>query len=304
VTPLLCCSDARLSGAALSLGTLEARGPRLMLVGAWGPLFEAFAGRRRVSDGQLLVAGLPAEGAAASGHLGLMLRDAPLPPTWTLEEVLVQSAELLGGGWRQARQRVQHVLSSLELGGLAGTRLGRLRPGERRAAGVACAALGEPRALALEEPLSGLEPAAQSYVAEVLERALAGRAALLSVPELPGGPSEDALAARSDELLVLSGARLVVRGTYRELAAHTRGYRVIVLRSVEALLSRLGQAGYEVRRMLTADVTTLWVVDPRGLGTVPLFEAALAADAPIIELVSVGPRGSAAPPGDSASPSA
>jgi ABC-type multidrug transport system ATPase subunit len=247
------------------------------------------------------VAGLPAEGAAASGHVGLMLRDAPLPPTWTLEEVLVQSAELLGGGRGQTRQRVREVLSTLELGPLASTRLGRLRPGEQRAAGIACAALGEPRVLALEEPLSGLEPGAQTYVSGVLERALAGRAALLSVPELPGGPGEDAMAARSDELLVLSGARLVVRGTYRELAAHTNGYRVIVLRSVDALLSRLGEAGYEVRRMLTADVTTLWVVDPRGLGTVPLFEAALAADAPIIELVSVGPRGSASPPG-SASP--
>lgn len=295
---LLSCEEARLSDSPLALGRFEASGPRLVLVGAWGAVFDVFAGRRRVTGGRLSLSGQAAEGAAARGDLGLMLRDAPLPPTWTLDEVLVQSAELLGGGTRRARQRARQVIADLGLGTVANNRLSRLRPGERRAVDIACAVLGEPSVLALEAPLSGLEPSAQAYVAEVLERALAGRAALLSVPELPGSPAEDALAGRADELLVLSGERLVARGNYRALGADIHGYRVIVLRSVDALLSRLGEAGYEVRRMLTSDATTLWVTDPAGLGTVPLLGAALAVDAPIIELVSVSPRAGAAPAGD------
>jgi hypothetical protein len=40
--------------------------------------------------------------------------------------------------------------------------------------------------------------------------------------------------------------------------------------------------------MLAAEVTTLSVTDREGLGTLPVFRAALAADAPIIELVAMG----------------
>jgi ABC-2 type transport system ATP-binding protein len=286
--PLLRAREPRLSESGLALGSLEASGPLLVLVGAWGPLFELLAGRRQLSDGQLEVGGAPAEGAAGRAGLGLLLRDATLPPSWTFAEVALESARLLGAGrWRASRQ-VKRALEQLGLRELAGKRLARLAPGERRAAAIACAILGEPAVLALEEPLSGLEPSAQEYVAGVLERALHGRQALLSVPELPGSSSEAALAARSSELLFVSGRRLVTRGNYRELSARAGSYRVVVRRSIDALLSGLAQAGYEVRRMPSSEVTTLWVSDPAALGSLPLLRAALAADAPIIELVALG----------------
>jgi ABC-type multidrug transport system ATPase subunit len=285
--PLLRSVRPRLSESGFELGSLEANGPLLVLVGAWAPLFELLAGRRQLSDGRLEVGGAPASAAAGRAGLGLMLRDATLPPGWTFGEVVLESARLLGAGrWRASRQ-VQRVLEELGLRELASQRLLRLGPGERRAAAIACASLGEPSVLALEEPLSGLEPAAQAFVAGVLERALRGRQALISVPELPGSPCEAELAARSSELLWVSGRRLVARGSYRELSARPRSYRVVVRRSVDALLSGLAEAGYEVRRMSSSEVTTLWVSDAGALGTLPLLRAALAADAPIIELVAL-----------------
>jgi ABC-type multidrug transport system ATPase subunit len=219
--------------------------------------------------------------------VGLARRDAPLPPTWTVAEVLTASAELLGQSRRRASELARQALADLGLAELAGKRLSRLRPPERRAVSIAAATIGAPRVLALEEPFAELEPSGQAYVEAVIARALTGRAALVSVPELPGSPSEDALAARSQELLFVSGRRLVARGSYRELSAHARSYRLVVTRSVDALLSGLIQAGYEVRPMLTRDVATLWLTDVAGIGTVPLFRAALAADAPVIELVAV-----------------
>ena len=119
------------------------------------------------------------------------------------------------------------------------------------------------------------------------------------VAALPGSPGEDALAASSDELLIVSERRLVARTRFGELGARARSYRVSVRRAGDGLLSRLAEAGYEVRRMLTAEVTTLWVTDPGDLGTLPLFGAALAEGAPIIELVPAGPVG-AAPSRDAA----
>jgi hypothetical protein len=157
------------------------------------------------------------------------------------------------------------------------------------------AAAFESSVLALEQPFAGLEPSDQAIVASVLKRALPGRALLSSVAELPGSACEDALAAESSELLFISEQRLVARGSYRELFSGARSYRVVVQRSVDALLSRLTEAGYEVRRMSTTDPAALRVTDEKALGTVPLFRAALAADAPIIELVAVGLGGAALP---------
>ena len=91
----------------------------------------------------------------------------------------------------------------------------------------------------------------------------------------------------------MSDRRLVARTRFRELGARARSYRVTVRRPGDGLLSRLAEAGYEVRRMLTADVTTLLVTDPGGLGTLPLFGAALAEGTPIVELVPTGPVGMA-----------
>ncbi len=285
---LLSAEAPQLSGAALSLGELEVQGPRLVLVGAWGALFELFANQRRLTGGRLRLLGAPAEGAAARGDVGLVLRDAPLPPTWTLREVVASSAALGGRSRRRAMDRARDVLAQLGLEALGDVKLARLRPGECRAAGIAAALADDPAALALEEPFFGLGPSAEEWLEPVIERALAGRASLISVPELPGSPSQDRLAASSSELLILSEQRLVARGSYRELLTRARSYRVIVRRSVDALLSRLAEAGYEVRRMLAADVTTLLVTDRLGAGTLPLLRAALAAEAPILELVAVG----------------
>lgn len=291
--PLLRSAGSRLAGDALALGDLEAQGPRLVLVGDFGPLFELLTGRRRLADGQLELAGTPAEGAAARGEVGVLLRESVLPPSWTLREILIESAALRGAGLLQAPRQARRALDALGLGPHARKRLSRLGPVEQRAAGVACALIGDPPVVALEQPFAGLEPSAQSALAVLLERALAGRRMLASIAAVPGSPSEDALAASSDELLIVSDRRLVARAPFHELGASARSYRVTVKRSGDGLLSRLAEAGYEVRRMPSADVTTLLVTDPGELGTLPLFGAALAEGAPIVELVASGPVGAA-----------
>lgn len=291
--PLLRSEGARLAGDTLALGTLEAQGPRLVLVGDWGPLFELFTGRRQLADGVLELAGTPAEGAAARGQVGVLLREPMLPPSWTLRELLIESAALLGAGPLAASRQTRRVLELLGLGPHARKRLSRLGPFEQRAAGVACAVIGDPPVVALEQPFAGLEPSAQSALAALLERALAGRLVLSSIAALPGSPSEDALASNSDELLIVSARHLVARTRFRDLGARARSYRVTVKQANDGLLSRLAEAGYEVRRMQTADVTTLLLTDPGHLGTLPLFGAAVAEGAPIVELVPAGPVGTA-----------
>jgi ABC-type multidrug transport system ATPase subunit len=287
--PLLACDRPRFVGGDLELGQFQALGPRLALVGDWGPLFGLIAGQQRLAGGSVRLGGLDAEGAAATGRVGLLLREGPLPPSWTLREVLHRSAALLGHSSRRSSALAEDSARELGLVPLLGKKLARLTPAQQRAAGIASAHLGNPRLLALEDPFGSLQPSEQVEVARVLDRALAGRAAIISVRALPGSPESDRFAQSCDELLFLSRYGLGARGRYAELLAGATSYRVVVLRHAAALLSRLGQAGYDARQVTSTEVSALVVGDPEGLGTRPLCAASLLADAPIVELLPLNP---------------
>jgi ABC-type multidrug transport system ATPase subunit len=284
VTALFACDRPRFLGAQLELGQLQAEGPLLVLVGSWAPLFQLLAGKLRLLGGSITLAGQSAEHAVASGHAGLLLSDAPFPEGWLLQDVLRQSAALLGASGRAAAQRTREVASQLGLGPLLSRAYGRLRPLERRLSGLAVALLGEPAVLALEEPFRDLEPSARAELGTVLARALRGRPALVSVAELPGSVEQDAFVQSSSELLFASELGLVARGSYAELAAGANHYRVVVLRHAQELCLRLEEAGYQLLPRRAADGLGLLLSDLHSRGTGPLLEAALAVDAPIVEL--------------------
>lgn len=284
MTALLACDRPRFLGAQLELGQLEAEGPLLVLVGRWAPLFQLLAGKLRLLGGSITLLGQSAERAVASGHVGLLLSDAPFPEGWLLEDVLRQSAALLGLPLRAAAQRTRELATELGLTPLLGRSYGRLRPLERRATGLAVALLGEPALLALEEPFRGLEPPARAELGALLTRALRGRPALVSVAELPGSVEQDAFVQSSTELLFASELGLVARGSHAELSAGGSHYRVVVLRHAEELCEQLAGAGYQVLPRRAADGLGLLLSDLHSRGTRPLLEAALAVDAPIVEL--------------------
>jgi ABC-type taurine transport system ATPase subunit len=284
VTALLVCDQPRFLGAQLELGRFEAEGPLLVLVGSWAPLFQLLSGKLRLLGGSITLAGQSAEGAVASGHAGLLLRDAPFPGSWLLEDVLRHSGALLGWPGRAAARRAREVASELGLVPLLGRTYGRLRPVERRLTGLAVALLGEPALLALEEPFADLEPSARTELAASLLKALRGRPALVSVAELPGSVEQDGFVQSSRELLFAGERGLVARGSYAELAAGSGHYRLVVLRHADELCARLGPAGYQLLPRRAADGLGLLLSDLGSRGTGPLLEAALAVDAPIVEL--------------------
>ena len=290
--PLLSCDRPRFAGSPLELGVFDADGGWLVLVGSWGPLFQLLAGKERLLGGRILLGGQPAESAVGSGHVGLLPKDAPLPAAWTLQEILCHGAALLGLSARQAKECARETARELGLGEQLPRPIARLSVAERRSAGVALALLGEPELVALEEPFSGLEPSARQLLAGVLERALRGRRALVSVAELPGSVEQDGFVQQGAELLFASERGLAARGSYAELTSGAAHYSLVVSRHADALCARLAELGYSVQPRHAAAGVLL--ADRGTLGTRPLLEAALALDAPIVELSPVLARPAAA----------
>jgi ABC-type multidrug transport system ATPase subunit len=287
VTALLEAHTPRVEGSDLSLGELAAEGPLLVLAGAWSVVFDLLAGERRLEGGSLRVMGENAEALARAGKIGLLRADAALPPTWTCAEVLRESARMLGLPKRTAVEQATQVALALGLGELLGKKLSALGPGQRRAIGVAAAALGQPLALALEEPFGALEPSEQRFVSEILRRAQPLYPLILSVAELTGSAEQGDFIAGATEILLLGRHGLAARGRHSELLGRAASYRLALREPAAPLLSRLLDAGYEARAVL-GNETALVVVDAKGEGTEPFFAAALAAGVPIVELSPLG----------------
>lgn len=292
---LLGASDARIDvgGATLVEGlSFQAEGRAVAIVGDASPLFQLFSSRAELRRGSVDVLGHPGASAVRDSVLGIVPSELVLPPRWTVTEYLTESARLLGIGRRDAAARATSAIERLELGPLARRALSVLGPFERRAVGLAQATLGAPRAIAIESPFDGLPDTLEAPLARLIERAAEGRSLVVSflAPATVGAAAE--LAARADHAVVLHGSRVVASGPPASVLVPSRQYTVWAARAVTALAESLGAQGARVERPYTAgdaaDSGRLVVRLPDGASTRLILDAALAAEAPILELVAVG----------------
>jgi ABC-type multidrug transport system ATPase subunit len=294
-TALLVASDARIDagGATLMDGlTFEASGGAVALVGDAAPLFLLFAGRAELRRGSVTVLGCPAERAIRENVLGVVPHELSFPPKWTTQEYLVESARLLGAGRRDAKRHAATAIERHGLGALAKRGLSTLGPLERRAVALAQATLGAPRVVALEAPFDGMPAALEAPLARLVERATAGSALVVSVlgPAATGAAAE--LTARADSAVVLRGSRVAGVGAPSRVLVPSRRYTVRAARSVTALAGALGARGVHAERVFAAgdaaDSGRLVVRLPDGATTEMIVDAALAVEAPLLELVPAG----------------
>jgi len=120
------------------------------------------------------VAGRPGLAARMAAYLG---QDEPALAELPVLAAVTTTARLRGLDRRAARRAGDDVIAELGLGPLADRVLGRLSGGERRLAGVATALVGARPVLVLDEPTTGLDPAARRAVWAAIERRRAEQAA-------------------------------------------------------------------------------------------------------------------------------
>jgi ABC-2 type transport system ATP-binding protein len=172
---------------------------------------EVLEGYRRPDDGTVRVLGLDpwSDASALRPRIGVMLQEGGLHPALRPPEVL-----------RLFAAYYDHPLDPDGLLGLAGLRdvsrtpVRRLSGGQRQRLSLACALIGRPDVVFLDEPTAGMDPHARATTWEIV-RALHrdGTTVLLTTHAM------DEAEQLCDRVAIVSGGRLAALGSPAELTA-------------------------------------------------------------------------------------
>jgi ABC-2 type transport system ATP-binding protein len=207
-------------GPTVALDGVDLQVPRGSTLGVLGhngagktSLIRVLTTSLRADRGRVLVDGIDIveHPALVRRRIGVTGQYAGLDDFLTTVENLELMARL-SGLRRDARARVSDLVERFDLQALASRRVGQLSGGSRRRVDLAASLVGSPTVLFLDEPTTGLDPAARQTLWEVVtELTAAGTTVVLTTQYLE---EADRLA---DELLVLSSGRVVARGAPNEL---------------------------------------------------------------------------------------
>lgn len=120
---------------------------------------ECCEGLRTPTSGTIEVLGLPRASASLRHRVGVMLQDGGLPTTAGTREVLAHV-----GAMHANPLSADQLLDELDLAGEAKTRVRHLSGGQRQRLAFACAIIGQPELVFLDEPSSGLDPASRKHI--------------------------------------------------------------------------------------------------------------------------------------------
>jgi ABC-2 type transport system ATP-binding protein len=165
-----------------------------------------------------LLGGDPSD-PAIRARVGYLPERLQLPPTLDAREVLASVARLKR--LPRAGQELAQRLEEVGLSGVGRRRVGTFSKGMRQRLGLACALLGDPELLLLDEPTDGLDPLARVEVRALLARALARGATVLLNSHLLAETERIC-----DRIGILVAGRIVREGRLDDLCVGTSRWTV------------------------------------------------------------------------------
>jgi ABC-2 type transport system ATP-binding protein len=219
-------------GGALALDGISLQVAPARVTGLLGPsgsgkstLIRSLVGVQRISSGRVTVLGEPAGSPSLRPRVGYVTQAPSVYGDLSVRENLRYFARIVGA----SHTRVDEVIETVALGGLAGRVVGRLSGGQRARVSLASAMLNDPEVLVLDEPTVGLDPVLRRDLWDAFH-ALAGRGRTLLVSSHVMDEAE-----RCDDLLLLRDGRLLAAGTPQQLRDRTgsRELDSVFLRLIE-----------------------------------------------------------------------
>ncbi len=171
---------------------------------------EILEGYRARDGGEVSVLGTdPAHaGRDWRNRIGLVLQESELNPVYTVRETVTMFSRY----FRQPTD-VDATIMSAGLAGKAGERVGRLSGGERRRVDVAIGLVGDPEVLFLDEPTTGLDPAARRGMWGLIEELRrTGKTVFLTTHYM-----EEAQRL-ADRIVILRAGVIAAQGTAEQLS--------------------------------------------------------------------------------------
>ena len=179
---------------------------------------EMIEGLHVPDSGEIQVLGMDVRrfATAIKHRVGVQLQTAALYPQLTVAELLD-----LFGSFYARRQPIERLIEDLELGEKRDARTKTLSGGQRQRLSVALALVNDPEVVFLDEPTTGLDPAARQRLWNVVRRMKGeGRTILMTTHYM-----EEA-EALCDRLAIMDHGRILDSGTVDELIGrrfHERG---------------------------------------------------------------------------------
>lgn len=150
--------------------------------------------------------------AADRTRFGYMPEERGLYPKQPVLDQLTYLGRLHGMSQQDARTRARDLLERFGLGERTKTRVEKLSLGNQQRAQIIASVLGDPIALILDEPFSGLDPSAVDQMADLLREHTAR-----GVPVLFSSHQLELVDRLCDGIVVLHQGRVVAQGTSEEL---------------------------------------------------------------------------------------
>ncbi len=150
-------------------------------------------------------------------RLGISLQETQFSEKLTVEETV-----LLFRSFYRRGESPDAVIAMVQLGEKARSRVGALSGGQKQRLALACALVGDPELLFLDEPTTGLDPQSRRQLWGLIEVfKLAGRSILLTTHYM-----EEA-ERLCDRVAIVDHGKVIALGTPRELIAALRAEHVL-----------------------------------------------------------------------------
>lgn len=149
-------------------------------------------------------------GAALRSRVGIMLQEGGLPPAVRPLSLLRHVA-----GMYASPRGVDELAARLGIDSFAQTPVRRLSGGQKQRLALACALVGNPEVLFLDEPSAGLDPQSRNIVFELINELRAEGLAIILTTHLL-----DDAQKLADYVYIIDKGRTVRHGTVSELTAH------------------------------------------------------------------------------------
>jgi ABC-2 type transport system ATP-binding protein len=165
-------------------------------------LLRAIVGVQRIRSGSVTVLGRPAGDPALRARIGYVTQAPSVYADLSVRDNLRYFAALTSG-----TDRIPDVLAAVGLADRAADRVDQLSGGQRARVSLACALIGSPPLLVLDEPTVGLDPVLRRDLWQLFHELAAGGTTLIVSSHVMDE------AARCDRLLLIRQGRLIADDT-------------------------------------------------------------------------------------------